>query len=47
MTEAGNLHGKAVKIPEVIDAVDVKVIFVNNLEDYYLKMGRQNILFKK
>ena len=28
---------KGRKIPEVIDAVDVKVIFVNNREDYYEK----------
>ena len=31
------------KIPEVIDAVDVKVIFVNNREDYYEKWNGKTI----
>ena len=37
--EDGSWHSswKGSKIPELIDAVDVKIIFVENIEDYYLK----------
>ena len=34
---------KGSKIPEVIDAVDVKVIFVNNREDYYEKWDGKTV----